>query len=198
MRVIDNPDNALSMRFTLLILLVIPVMPVAGQLPEAMDPATRPKTWVADLRMMMRHGRLEPALRDTLSKMYQFAERGRKIRITKDHKFSAFSTSRGILAFRHGISEDPERAKEVWHDGILIGIHASKHEPPPLPFHVESRIGKVSLMARITDTGKPLNVYDEAYFGEKCTAYEYGAGFWIRRLYVRNGRVIAISFGIEP
>lgn len=189
------------MRFTLFFLWSIFVMPVAGQLPEMSDPATAPKTWVADLRMMMRHGRMEPGLRDTLLKIHQLAERGRKIRITKEHEFSVFSTSRGILAFRRAISEEPEFANRVSYDSILIGIHASKNEPPPLPFHVESRIGGIALLARKPEGApgvKPLNVYDETYFGEKCTAYEYGAGHWISRYFVRNGRVIAISFGLEP
>jgi hypothetical protein len=188
-------------RLKLFFVWLILAMPVVGQLPEAMDPATRPKTWVADLQMMMRHGRMEPAMPETLVKIHQFAKRGRLVRITKQHQYSAFSTSRGILAFRRGISEDPERAKEVWYDGILIGIHASKYEPPPLPFHVESRIGGVPLLARKADTPlamNPLVVEDETYFGEKCTMCEYGAGVWVNRVFVRNDRVIAIYFGIEP
>ena len=189
------------MRSLLLVLWLMLVMPASGQLPEMFDPATAPKTWVEDLRMMMRNGRMESGLRDTLSKIHEFAKRGRKIRITKEHEFSAFSTSRGILAFRRGISEEPERSKEVWYDSILIGVHASKDEPPPLPFHVESRIGEIRLFARVTKDlppMKPLNEYEESYFGEKCMAYEYGAGHWITRLFVRNDRVIAISFGLEP
>src|SRR4029434_1628402 len=144
-------------RLKLFFIWLILAMPVVGQLPEAMDPATRPKTWFADLQMMMRHGRMEPAMQETLVKIHQFAKRGRLVRITKQHQYSAFSTSRGILAFRRGISEDPERVKEVWYDGIVIGIHASKHDPPSLPFHVESRIGGVPLLARKVDTPLAMN-----------------------------------------
>lgn len=188
------------MRILLFLLWPMLLLPATGQLPEMFDPATVPKTWVEDLRMMMRHGHMEPGLRDTHLKIHEFAKRGRKIRITKQHEFSAFSTSRGILAFRRGTSDDPKLAKEVWYDSILIGIHASKDEPPPLPFDIESRIGEVRLLARMKDLPprNPLNEYEESYFGERCMAYEYGAGHWITRLFIRNDRVIAISFGLEP
>lgn len=192
----------LTKRSALLFCLVL-AMPVAGQLPEAMDPATAPKTWIEDLRMMMRHGRMEPGLRDTLSKIHDFAKRGQKIRITKQHEFSVFSTSRGILAFRRGIpdADEPDRKDAVFYDSILLGVHASENEPPPLPFQVPSRIGEIPLLARMSKDLPPmtvLNEYEETYFGEKCMAYEYGAGHWIRRLFVKNDRVIAISFGLEP
>ena len=192
------------MRFPTLYLLALCLVfgiSAVAQLPEMDDPKTAPKNWQDDLRMMMRHGHMEPGLRDTLLKIHEFAKRGSLRRITKDHWYSTFSTSEGILAFRRGKSERPEGADHIFYDCIMIGIHASKKEPPPLPFHVETKIGGLRLLEREADVLrniKPLNIYDETYFGEKCTAYESGAGHWIRRVYICNGRVVAMTFGLEP
>lgn len=108
-----------------------------------------------------------------------------------------YSTACGIIGFCENNPKEPDESGQI----ILIGIHASKNEPPPFPFAVENRLGGLALATKasaVLPTRKELYIEEETYFGAKCRAYVYGAGHWITRIYVRNGRVIALSFGIEP
>jgi hypothetical protein len=155
-----------------------------------------PKTWQEDLQYMISVSHAEPALRNTFVHLARLAKRGSLRKVTSEYWYSLFSIPGGILGFR--ISKDPEQPGLC--QNIVIGIHASSNEPPPLPFSVPGKVGSVSLLARksIVKPGPEVAQEEETYFGEKCTAYVYGAGHWITRYFVRNDRIIAISFALEP
>jgi hypothetical protein len=59
---------------------------------------------------------------------------------------------------------------------ILVGIHASGVEPPPLPFRLERSVGGIALMARksLVVPREPLNTEDERYFGENAPPTSMG------------------------
>ena len=144
---------------------------------------------------MLKQSREEPARPDTFEKIRQLKQRGSLRKVTKAQRYSLFSFSGGIIGFRMAGGPD-----EPGGGSILIGIHPAGEEPPPLPFALERSIGGIALMARKSAAvpREPLNTEDERYFGEKCTAYQYGAGHWITRYFVRNDRIIAISIALEP
>lgn len=155
-----------------------------------------PKTWQEDLAYMISVSRAEPALRGTFLHLTKLARRGSKRKVTRDYRYSLFSIPGGLLGFR--VSEDPSEPG-VYPD-ILLGVHPSTKEPPPLPFKVPTQAGEIPLLSRksVVLPNPPVATEEESYFGEKCTAYVYGAGHWITRYFVRNDRIVAIAFALEP
>lgn len=162
---------------------------------ESVSPDEGPRNWQVDLRAMLKNSREEPARSDTFEKIRRLKRHGRIRKVTKAQHYSLFSFTGGIIGFRM-----PGGPEEPGGGNILIGIHPGGDEPPPLPFSVERSVGGVALMARksLAVPQAPLNTEDERYFGQKCTAYQYGAGHWITRYFVRNDRIIAISIALEP
>jgi hypothetical protein len=155
-----------------------------------------PKTWQEDLSYMIGASRAEPALRGTFQHLTQLARKGNKRKVTREYWYSLFSIPGGILGFR--LSEDP--TEPGVHPNILLGVHPSAKEPPSLPFRVPGKVGGIPLLSRksVVLPHPPVATEEESYFGEKCTAYVYGAGHWITRYFVRDDRILAIAFALEP
>jgi hypothetical protein len=156
-----------------------------------------PKTWQEDLRFMIETSRAEPALRDTFEHLGKLARRGSRRKVTKEYWYSTFSIAGGLIGFR--VSED--RSGPGLHPNILLGVHpASMKEPPPFPFPLLGKVGDVPLLARKPEVrpAPPVDTEQDTYFGQKCTVYVYGAGHWITRYFVKNDRILAIAFALEP
>jgi hypothetical protein len=177
-------------------LLVLASQPCSAQaVPDGALPEDGPRDWQEDLRLMLKNSHAEPARPDTFEKLKQLKRRGSIRKVTRAQRYALFSFAGGIIGFR--MAGGPE---EPGGGDILVGIHASGDEPPPLPFPLERSVGGIALMARksLVVPREPLNTEDERYFGEKCIAYQYGAGHWITRYFVRNDKIIAISIALEP
>jgi hypothetical protein len=187
------------MRPFALILFCLPVVLARGEEPTGSyygEPGKEPKTWQDDLRYMVSVSHAEPVFRSTFLKLSKLARQGSRRKVTKENWYSLFSIPGGIIGFRVGANPS-ERGV---HPHILVGVHASPKEPPPLPFPMEAKVGGVSLLSRksVVRPQEALGQEQETYFGEKCIAHYYGAGHWITRYFVRDDRIVAISFALEP
>ena len=173
------------------------LVPTYGELGAGpRDGEVMPKDWGEDFAQMVKHGHCAPELRETFGALNRIVRRGLPHKVTREYRYALFSIRGGLLGLRIGKS-----AKDGFYSNILIGVHPEKTlKLPPFPVNLPAEVGGVRLLARKSEARPHPPVAEEAehYFGEPCTAYVYGAGHWITRFFVRNDRILAISFALEP